>query len=251
MKNALENKCHRIKNAKQLERLCRDPERKISQDRRKWKRSERSDRDFDGNNALSCSYCHKNNHSENKCFKKIKDKKRGSYQKKDDKANMVNDHNTPGEVEANTACLYSSTEVHAVVSIKDPITWIVDSGATKHMCYVKEMFHELDEAGDFGFVKVADGKALPVLGVGSITLECLNSNQNINLKEVLYVPSLKRNLFPVPYASKKGVSVMFNGKNAIMKKDGTVIAHATDKNSLYHLEAQTIIPSIQGESNNS
>ena len=74
--------------------------------------------------------------------------------------------------------------------------WIVDSGATCHMCCNRKLFadfHLLDKPIE---VTLGDGHTLKALGQGVVTL-----NMNLprgpsrcNLLDVLYVPGLSYNL---------------------------------------------------------
>ncbi len=47
-------------------------------------------------------------------------------------------------------------------------TWIVDSGATSHMCNKKEFFVEYDAFQQLGEVTIGDGHVLEVVGCGTV-----------------------------------------------------------------------------------
>jgi hypothetical protein len=74
--------------------------------------------------------------------------------------------------------VFSTLQTGPVVHPKDrPI--VSDSGATRHMFADKDLFSDYSECKNH-FVRVADGKVLPVLGVGSVG----------PLQRVLHVPGI-------------------------------------------------------------
>ncbi|GBO22091.1 hypothetical protein AVEN_185367-1 [Araneus ventricosus] len=73
--------------------------------------------------------------------------------------------------------------------------FIIDSGATSHMCSRKEWFSSLEPAS--GIIKCASKSVvLQVEGIGIIRGE-ISNNVNLNLKDVLYVPNLNGQLLSV------------------------------------------------------
>ena len=88
--------------------------------------------------------------------------------------------------------------------------WCVDSGATNHVCNSLQGFQETRQLSK-GEVNIflGDGTEVAVLAVGNIVLNFKN-NRTLILKNVLYVPSIRRNLISVSSLSKNGYSVCFN-----------------------------------------
>ncbi|RVW99042.1 Retrovirus-related Pol polyprotein from transposon TNT 1-94 [Vitis vinifera] len=75
--------------------------------------------------------------------------------------------------------------------------WCVDSGATNHVCNSLQGFQETRQLSK-GEVNIflGDGTEVAVLAVGNIALNFKN-NRTLFLKNVLYVPSIRRNLISV------------------------------------------------------
>ncbi|KAL0430390.1 UNVERIFIED_CONTAM: Retrovirus-related Pol polyprotein from transposon RE1 [Sesamum radiatum] len=70
--------------------------------------------------------------------------------------------------------------------------WIVDSGATSHMCNNINIFHKIKENKPGAYIHLADGSKQHVKAVGSVSL-----SGNLELSDVLHVPTLKFNLLSV------------------------------------------------------
>ena len=91
---------------------------------------------------------------------------------------------------------------HALSSINsvERKEWIIDSGATCHMCNDFEIFQDLKNLGeDKHEIKVGDGYTLKAEGEGHIKLKVkgLNGFSKCKLFNVLYVPDLSYNLISV------------------------------------------------------
>ncbi|KAL2228492.1 UNVERIFIED_CONTAM: Retrovirus-related Pol polyprotein from transposon RE1 [Sesamum indicum] len=71
-------------------------------------------------------------------------------------------------------------------------SWIIDSGATAHMCNNKTSFDKIDTDVPNSYIHLADDSKHQILSSGYLTLGNI-----IKLKDVLYVPGLKFNLLSV------------------------------------------------------
>lgn len=142
---------------------------------------------------FTCFFCGKPNHLKRDCplFKERNDNLRN---KENESAKMARFNNW-----------YSN------VSFKGAnVDWIVDSGASSHMCCDMSFFSKL-EAIDPVLVEIADGETLVAnkKGTVSLRLNLSNGRMEINLEDVLFVPKLKANLVSVRRLTRKGYSVVF------------------------------------------
>ena len=117
--------------------------------------------------------------------------------------------------------------------------WIIDSGATCHMCNDESMFEDLKCAEDAQEIQVGDGYKVKACGKGNIRLKVEVSegmNNNCMLYGVLYVPDLSYNLVSVAKAVKAGMLVLFEGnKCKVVNNKSIVIATATKIGNLFYL----------------
>ena len=118
--------------------------------------------------------------------------------------------------------------------------WIVDSGATCHMCNDEKLFESFEHLHKPQEVTLGDGNALEATGQGNVSLEMRLSagkTKRCVLRNVLYVPKLAYNLLSVTKASEAGKVVKFDNVGCqIVNKYNKTIAVATKVGSLYYLE---------------
>lgn len=120
--------------------------------------------------------------------------------------------------ESQTMTLYA-TCLLAKPDLKDD--WLLDSGATRHMCNNLALFHIYEEKEDI--VQVGKG-SIPSKGVGTIQFE--SENGHFNLSNVLYVPELASNLLSLSQLKKSGChfstmtnTLLWNGRPLLRFKE--------------------------------
>ena len=97
--------------------------------------------------------------------------------------------------------------------------WVVDSGATRHICANKDGFTSYTPVGDDEkVVYLGDSHIAQVLGKGKVMLK-LTSGKTMALNNVLHVPNIRENLVSVALLGKVGVKVSFESDKIIMTKD--------------------------------
>ena len=92
-------------------------------------------------------------------------------------------------------------------------TWILDSGASRHISGFKDKFdtlsnHEAEE------VTIGDNSSYPIKGIGTCSIQ-LNSDITLQLKNVLYVPGIKRNLVSISGLADQGYHIAFQGNKVL------------------------------------
>ena len=78
--------------------------------------------------------------------------------------------------------------------------WLIDSGASKHMTGFKESFVNLFEHESPHKVKLGDDYQYPIKGSGEASYK-LDSEKSMKMKDVLFVPGLKKNLLSISACS--------------------------------------------------
>ena len=107
--------------------------------------------------------------------------------------------------------------------------WIIDSGATSHMCTSRHLFTDLNKK-----VSLGDGRSLKAVGRGTVSLIIKLPGGRLKrcpVKNALHIPDLSYNLISVSKASKSGNMTKFDESGCQIVN--SVIATATRCGSLY------------------
>ena len=127
---------------------------------------------------------------------------------------------------------------HSVLAASSADGWVIDSGATAHMCKSKELFRSFKVVSPSS-VTVGDGKVLSSEGVGDVELLLKLPNGKTKkcvLNDVLYVPRLACNLFSVSMASKNGKVTIFDDTTCEILEGKKVVASGRRVRNLYILD---------------
>ena len=99
---------------------------------------------------------------------------------------------------------------------RDPgkTAWIIDSGATHHMCNSGEAFKSWSSLRESVPVSLADDTVVSVERVGEVPLHMWQGagGAQLTLGGVLYIPTLANSLFSVPRAMENGITVIFDAQ---------------------------------------
>lgn len=133
----------------------------------------------------------------------------------------------------------------AVVSQVNLVTnvskWVVDSGATRHICANRNVFTSYTSVGDGEEqVYLGDSRTTPVLGKGKVLLK-LTSGKTLALNDVLHVPSIRVNLVSVALLSKVGVKVSFESDKIVMTKNNVFVGKGYCDQGLFVLNISEIM----------
>lgn len=117
--------------------------------------------------------------------------------------------------------------------------WLLDSGATNHICCQKNMFKAIKHYNSV--IKVGDGREVKVKGIGTVKLKIWTKNQvlNFNISDTLFVPDLSVNLISIVKLSKKGYEVIFKKDKFQIVFEDLLVAEAYswhENNNLYKLK---------------
>lgn len=155
----------------------------------------------------TCFVCGKQGHKKQDCWKNP-DKKKNSEQ-----AFTVSEHGSEG--------------------------WLLDSGASSHMCPFQDDFMEIRSLNRSVSISIANGETVLAAGVGTIRV-VLKNKKPIRIEDVLYVPELDRRLLSIPALSAKGLHVTFRNRTCEIRNDQEVVTQVTRKGKLFVLECDTL-----------
>ena len=116
--------------------------------------------------------------------------------------------------------------------------WIVDSGATCHVCHDHSLFTELENLKQPLDIVLGDGRSLNATANGTVilTLESGSLKRKCKFYDVLHVPELTYNLLSISKAVGKGVIFTFKESEFIIRDVNQKLIAVTMKvGSLYHV----------------
>ena len=185
--------------------------------------------------SVECFHCGKPGHLKHNCRLLSADKQKfrpnRHGKQKANKASIVNECSSDS---GSDALMVS----HTVLSASTTTKWIIDSGASCHMCCDSGLFDKFEVLTHQIDVSVGDGRSLKATGRGIISLNMKLSDDKLNkcrLLDVLYVPKLSYNLLSVSKVTDLGKTTDFNEKGCkIYTAKGKLIAEGSKIGSLYY-----------------
>jgi hypothetical protein len=88
--------------------------------------------------------------------------------------------------------------------------WYLDSGASFHMTRDKDLFSDLEEKYLKMHIDMGDDGRYNATGIGTITFQ-RESGKPFQLKNVMHVRGLKKNLVSVAMLEDRGYDIVFSG----------------------------------------
>ncbi|GKA58054.1 retrovirus-related pol polyprotein from transposon TNT 1-94, partial [Tanacetum coccineum] len=159
---------------------------------------------------ITCWNCNQKGHFQNQCSKLVASR--------DKVVNMA-----VGDSDDALVCCVENT-------VEDRI---MDSGASFHATYCKEELERFKLRS--GKVRLADDKTLDIAGVGDVVLKT-SFGTSWTLKDVRYIPGLKRRLISVGQLDEEGYHVGFRDQQWKVTKGSLVVARGNKCGSLYMVE---------------
>jgi hypothetical protein len=175
-----------------------------------------------------CKYCGKIHKSEN-CWKEFPEKKPSARLSTTNTSNSIghNKHLTNQYSSQNIAFLSQANN-------KQCNTWILDSGATQHMCNNKDIFDNLNPYHTT--ITTANNTKMTATGRGDVKLSTMNGT-SLTLLNVLYVPDLASNLLSICCATKNPeLRFIFGNFECKIMFGNNLLATAEQHGSLLVLE---------------
>ena len=186
-----------------------------------------------------CHYCSKPCHMKCECRKLAADnKKKESKERKESKhrANHAQQNDSTSSSDEDAIFI-----THALGAWSTSNNWMVDSGASSHMCNDEGLFREIERLKRPQEVTLGDGHSLQATGQGvSLHMNLPDGKtRRCKLLGVLYVPKLSYNLLSVSKATEAEKIAKFNETGCqIRNKEEELIAVASKVGSLYYLECK-------------
>uniref|UniRef100_A0AAV1V0R9 CCHC-type domain-containing protein n=1 Tax=Peronospora matthiolae TaxID=2874970 RepID=A0AAV1V0R9_9STRA len=106
-------------------------------------------------------------------------------------------------------------------------SWVMDSGASAHMCKDRDAFEEYEEVHHARSISSAKSDVkLNVIGHGTVKLRVWTGHAWIDarLENTLHVQDLSKNLFSLTAAAARGMTVEITRNECVVKRGGTPVA---------------------------
>jgi hypothetical protein len=131
-----------------------------------------------------------------------------------------------------TECeLNMATTRHIATAASD---WIIDLGATDHMCFQKAYFKTLRPLSTLITVCIGNEATSRATATSSVEL-ATGSQQNLQLTNVLLVSDIRHNLIAIDRLAYK--ITFFHGECSIRDKLGRLVTRICSHEGLYRLQA--------------
>ena len=124
------------------------------------------------------------------------------------------------------------SEVNLVSNVTE---WVLDTGATRHICSSKEMFKEYEKVSEGECVFMGNSSTVSVLGKGKVFLK-LTSGKTIALQNVLHVPDIRRNLISGALLNKAGIKLTFESDKLVLTRNGDFVGKGFCNGGLFVLD---------------
>lgn len=189
--------------------------------------------------SIKCFYCGKFGHIQRFCRIRAEDESKAKSEKSNTKQKAAH----KPQNEDSSSCSEGDAVVasHALTA-NVASNWIVDSGATCHMCSDPKVFTKFRSLEPPQKVTLGDGHELKATGQGIVKLTIRLSNGKIKeckLNDVLFVPNLSYNLLSVSKAAETGKTTKFDETRCqILGTNKRIIAVAKRTGSLYYLDTK-------------
>ena len=120
--------------------------------------------------------------------------------------------------------------------------WLIDSGASSHMTWERNILTRYQEFDKIQKVSVGDGRTLDALGIGEVHVNMqfkVSQPKRCVIYQVLFVPDLACNLFSVRAAASKGNDVKFGRTRCwIRDSKGNLCGTGSLIDKLYKLDCE-------------
>jgi hypothetical protein len=180
----------------------------------KYHKGQRKGKDL---SSYQCYHCDKMGHISKKC-----PCRREEYKRRNNKINhshVAKYDEPPNKLTKEDIEYYVSFSSLSGSVAPGEDTWLIDSGASKHMTGQKEILSSLIAKDLPQKVSLGDDYQYPIKGMRESTYK-LDSGTPMRMKDVLYVLGLRKNLLSISALDKKGFRVAFIDGEVLMWPKG-------------------------------
>lgn len=193
-----------------------------AQPRNSWRSNNSNGRYKTSNKKPKCYNCNKYGHYTKECKVKRKSVKAACAMEEDqsDEEDDMEDEDDSEQASANLCVFLNFIATNKDIQDFDLLSsmWIIDSGASRHMCAERSMFTNF-RSSTIKSISMANSKRISVTGEGDIILKCQTPDGlcEVMLTRVLCVPEIASNLVSVSCMANNGAYISFNNDSCMVK----------------------------------
>ncbi|GJR07824.1 hypothetical protein Tco_0790476 [Tanacetum coccineum] len=117
--------------------------------------------------------------------------------------------------------------------------WWVDTGATRHVCADKSMFHSFRAVDNGEKLYIGNSATADIKGEGDVILK-MTFEKELKLTNVLYVPEIRKNLVSDWLLNKFGFRLVFESDKFILSKNQMYVGRGYAVNGMFKLNVMVV-----------
>ena len=202
-----------------------------------------------------CSYCKRKGHLESNCYKKhpnLRPNNNNNTRKaiNNSSSSKVEEIEDLDEVEDINSTYKVENILNSSKYSNTTIDFILDSRATIHTCYIKELFTSIRNTTTC----IKQGNTSNIIkakGIGNIELVFTSTNKVVKLQNVLYILELGVNLLSLSLITSKDFSLKFNKESCyIYTPNKSLLTKGSYKDGVSIFNAKSLKPSFSYKAKN-
>lgn len=132
-----------------------------------------------------------------------------------------------------------SLAISSTVCSANSLEWIIDTGVIFHVCPERDWFSNFKNL-DTGVALMGNDHLCHILGIGTIRIKIFDGIVR-ELKDVRYVPALKKNLISVSVLEDEGFRVAIENRVLKVLSGAMIVMKGVRQRRLYYLMGSTIL----------
>ncbi|GJX45233.1 retrovirus-related pol polyprotein from transposon TNT 1-94 [Tanacetum coccineum] len=117
--------------------------------------------------------------------------------------------------------------------------WWIDTGATRHVCADKSMFHSFRAVDNGQKLYMGNSATADIKGEGDVILK-MTSEKELKLTNVLYVPEIRKNLVSGWLLNKFGFRLVFESDKFVLSKNQMYVGRGYAMNGMFKLNVMVV-----------
>jgi len=172
-----------------------------------------------------CYYCGKKGHYARDCRKK-------KHDNEEKRSRTSSSENCAFMLTGSSNSMPSMEDVQQLLRVGMEDVWLTDSGASCHVTFHREWLSDYRSVSGEK-VKLGDDAECDVRGIGNVHIEKLvrGTWENATIRNVFFVPKIKKNLLSVGILTSGGYEVSFKDNRVVLMKNDMEYANGVKQNN--------------------